>query len=1361
LTLVIPVGSEPTELSPSPREPSPSRELERLWERGEQPDPFAFLEAAGPCPPLAAAAVLAVDQWRRWHAGQRVWAEEYLRRCPAVAAHPGAALEVVYGEFLIRRELGETPQPTEYYDRFPHLAAGLREQFALGQALDTGGPPERTQDLPASLTHPAGRRPAAGPAPEVPGYEIWGEIGRGGMGVVYLARQTGLGRVVALKMLLAGAQAGGEALARFRAEAAAVARLRHPHIVQVYEVGAVNGQPFVSLEFVEGGSLAQRLDGTPWPARPAARLLELLARAIGHAHGQGIVHRDLKPANILLQRKSEAPNPKSEQETGAVADFGFRISDLEFRISDFDPKIADFGLAKRLGGPDQTQSGAVLGTPSYMAPEQAQGKSRDIGPPADIFALGAILYELGTGRPPFRAETAVDTLFQVVTHDPVPPARLNPKLPADLETICLKCLQKEPAKRFASAEDLAEDLRRFLAGEPIRARPVGGLERVVKWARRRPATAALTACGLLAGVLAAAGGLWLERQAAERREDAARREAGLRRGVEAGLDKATDLRQQARWAEARAVLEQVQARVGPEGPADLRDRLDKARAELRLVDRLDAARLRAATWVRDGFDTATADRAYAAAFRQAGLGRPGDEVAAVAAGVRGSAVRPQLVAALDDWAHVTADAARRRWLLAVARRADPDPWADRFRTAAAWDDAGVLKRLAREAPVGRLSPQLLAALANVLTWRGGDAVPLLRAAAERYPDDFWISFHLGNALHSAKRWEEAVGFYRAARALRPTAAAVHNNLGNPLQELGRLDDATTAYRRALRLDPNLSYARNNLAKTLLARGRAGEALALYRESLRRDPRDALARFGLGNVFRAQGRLPDAVAAYREALALRPRDAEALTNLGLALAKQGRWKLAEECYRRALAINAKLAPAHTNLAALLRQRGRVEEAIAESCRAVALVPDSAKIHCNLGAALTTARRWDEAVAALQQAVAVDPKLAVAHSNLSEALREQGRPEEAVAAGQRAVALDPKNVPAHANLGLALVGAGRPREAVTVLRRAVVLDPRDAGAHNDLGLALRAGGRPDEAVAEYRKAIALDPKLAKAHNNLGNALFVQGRSEEALAEYRRAAAAEPSYPVAHYSLGLVFDRQGRMDEAAAEYRRAIALWPDYAEAYCNLGYVLGRKGAFAESLAAYRQGHRRGSRRPRWAYPSGQWLRNAERLAELERKLSAVRGGRARPASAAEAVEYARVCEVKHLYRTAARLFADALAADPKQAGARYEAACCAARAAAGDGEDAGGKGDPERRRWRQQALDWLRTDLAGWAQRLAGDKPRDRQEARKALRQWQEDSDLAAVREPGALAKLPAAEREPWQKLWSEVEALLKRPRDKP
>jgi len=332
-------------------------------------------------------------------------------------------------------------------------------------------------------------RSALANLPQFEGYEVLDVLGHGGMGVVYKARHRALDRLVALKVMLAGAHATSEVLTRFRTEAEAVARLDHPNIVRIYEIGEQEQPggrvPYMALELVEGGTLSARLDGKPQPLRAAAALIETLARAVDYAHQRGVIHRDLKPANILCKRKSEVETPQAKEEL---------TLDYQFRLMDFEPKIADFGLAKRLENdrPSHTESGAVMGTAQYMAPEQAAGRNALIGPASDVYALGAVLYHILTGRAPFAGDVPAETMHQVLHDEPLSPRRLRPEMSRDLETICLKCLEKEPNKRYESALALAEDLRCFLDGRPITARPVSHLGRFVKWARRRPVVASLS-----------------------------------------------------------------------------------------------------------------------------------------------------------------------------------------------------------------------------------------------------------------------------------------------------------------------------------------------------------------------------------------------------------------------------------------------------------------------------------------------------------------------------------------------------------------------------------------------------------------------------------------------------------------------------------------------------------------------------------------------------------------------------------------------------------------------------------------------------------------------------------------------------
>ena len=386
------------------------------------------------------------------------------------------------GELLSAEEVCHNA-PGELSEVRTRIETLLYMESLLG--VDGEGSATRLQD-----SSPA--RTGGGDVPEeMPGYEVIELIDRGGMGAVYRARQRELNRFVALKML-SGTHAAAERVARFRTEAESVAQLHHPNIVQIFDVGEVDGRPFYSMELVEGGSLARRLEGDRMSPREAAELVETLARGIAIAHARDIVHRDLKPGNVLI-------------------------------AEDGTPKIADFGLAKRLGDDsNQTKTGEILGTPSYMAPEQAEGRAAEIGPAVDVYALGAILFELLTGEPPFKGETAMESLRRLTTEDAQLPRESRGVVPKDLEAITLKCLEKSPGDRYATADDLADDLRRYLDGHAIHARRIGLMRRIFKWCRRRPEWAVVAGIAFI-GVVATI--VWAS---AEYRENRRRREEAVR-----------------------------------------------------------------------------------------------------------------------------------------------------------------------------------------------------------------------------------------------------------------------------------------------------------------------------------------------------------------------------------------------------------------------------------------------------------------------------------------------------------------------------------------------------------------------------------------------------------------------------------------------------------------------------------------------------------------------------------------------------------------------------------------------------------------------------------------------------------------
>ena len=387
-------------------------------------------------------------------------------------------------------------------DRDPDATTGPDRDATADYDPDATEGFVRSPGVTAANTEEASRSTGGredGKRPRITGYEILGVLGTGGMGIVYKARHLRLDRLVALKMIKAGAGAQPDDLARFEAEARAVAAIDHPNIIKIFEIGEHDGLPYFSLEFLEGGSLAQRIAGKPQPIEDAARIVETLARAMDVAHRRGIVHRDIKPANVLL-------------------------------AGDGTPKIADFGLVKRLEADSaQTGTGSILGSPSYMAPEQTTGAEK-AGPAADQYALGATLYEMLTGRPPFRGSSILDTLDLIRTAEPVAPSQLLPRMPRDLETICLKALQKDAARRYPDVAAMAEDLRRFRAGEPIVARPISGPERAWRWCRRNPAVALLLGAVAASLLLGMAGTSYYAIQASNREQDAlAKRPAGCER----------------------------------------------------------------------------------------------------------------------------------------------------------------------------------------------------------------------------------------------------------------------------------------------------------------------------------------------------------------------------------------------------------------------------------------------------------------------------------------------------------------------------------------------------------------------------------------------------------------------------------------------------------------------------------------------------------------------------------------------------------------------------------------------------------------------------------------------------------------
>jgi serine/threonine-protein kinase len=1010
----------------------------------------------------------------------------------------------------------------------------------LPAASVTTPPLQPDEPLSESLSKGALHAPRGAPGLGSP-LQLHDEIARGGMGAVLRGHDTALGREVAVKVLLPAHAEKADLVQRFLEEAQIAGQLQHPGVTPVYELGRLADQrPYFTMKLVKGQTLAALLATRREPAEERPRFVGIFAQVcqtLAYAHARGVIHRDLKPSNVMVGTFGEVQvmDWGLAKVLGEGGGDGARKSPTPEEVSGIRTRRSSGPGAPEAG--TQTEAGRVLGTPAYMAPEQARGDVDLVDARADVFGLGALLCYLLTGQPPFTGQRS-EVVRKAQTAQLDDAWRRLDSCGADAELIGLakRCLATEPGNRPRHAGEVAAAVTAYQdavaqrlrqaeldhAAEVARTQEAEATAEQERKARRAAQARAWTerrarrlTLGLAAAVLAlvtvgAAGGLWVQRQWAEQAAEAARQ----REAVETALDKAGLLRRQGRWAEARAILEQTHNRLGEGGAEDLRQRVEQATADLALVDRLDAIRLKRSTWIEGRFDDRTAALDYAAAFRDAGLGEEREAAETVAARARASAVSEPLVAALDDWAFV--DPQRREWLLEVARRADPDPWRDRFRDPRVWSNRVSLEALAKELladpkQLARQKPPLLTALGAALLATNADPLPLLAEAQARHPDDFWLNFNLGNAFYSAGKWEEAISFFRGAVALRPSAVAVHNNLGNALYNRKQLDQAIQTFRRAIELDPRFAYP----------------------------------HLGLGNVLRDKHQLDEAIEAYRKAIQLDPRDAGPHHGLGLAL----------------------------------YDKKQLDEAIQELRKAIDLDPMSAPAYSDLGLFLQANQQPDEAIKAHRKAIALDPKYARAHHNFAAALRDKQQLDEAIQQLRIAIGLDPRYALGHYSLGSALYAKRQVDEAIQEFRTAIQLDPKFAMAHNALGTALREKEHPDEAMQEFRTAIRLDPKYASAHYNLGNVLYARRELDEAGKEYRLAIALKGDHAQAHCNLGHLLRDRGQFAAALEELRKGHELgsrqpgWP-----YPSAQWVrkAERLAALDQKLAAILEGKEKPAR-----------------------------------------------------------------------------------------------------------------------------------------------------------------------------------------
>jgi serine/threonine protein kinase/Flp pilus assembly protein TadD len=940
-------------------------------------------------------------------------------------------------EFTERLNRGEQPEIEEYAARHPDIAELLRQVLPALELIR----------LPGG-TDPGGGTLEAGVLGD---YRILGELGRGGMGVVYKAEQISLGRIVALKVLPFAGALDSRQLLRFQNEARAAACLHHPNIVPVFAIGCERAVHFYAMQYIEGESLEMLLqemrqtqkptppvhaddpDATIAEPRPAndqaqretlreprgqastlpspkqklayfRRIAELggeAARALDYAHEVGVIHRDIKPANLMLDGHGKL-------------------------------WVTDFGLAQIRTDTRLTMTGDLVGTLRYMSPEQALAKRVVVDQRTDVYSLGATLYELLALAPVFNGDDRQELLRQIAFEEPKPLRGHSSAIPRELETVVLKALEKNPADRYPSAREFADDLQRFARDEPIRARRPTVARRVQNWRRRHKAVVWSTLAIFL--ILAGAVG-WRARDAVAHKLEMDRQRSVIESEVAGDLEEAdADLKKE-NWDKVDTSLQRAKGRLAGQEFDALEAEVDRRVRNLNVVARLEEARSYASPVYgsRNLDDKRKADRLFSQVFADLGLKIGADDVEETARRVRASVIRTQLLTALDCWAKVKDQLTSNngRQLRDIAQSADEDLWRQQLRNAV--KDRPALERLLSDEEMLSQPPATILLLYSLLGTapkrldaeaeiRQGEL--LLRQAQLRYPSDFWINYTLATHLTLERQYSDAVGFYRAALAVQPHRvlaldslgvclwsygklpqavdifqacikrdpgnAEAHHHLGGVLLDQEKLSDAETALVQAVKLDPNHTFAYELLGQVCSRLGKHAEAMAAFQKVIDLDPKRKVATYRtIGNLLRQKGDLSGAIDILNKAIALSPKFAGAYNDLGVTLEAQQNYRDAIVAYEKAIKLNPRDVYPQFNISICLGKQGKFSDAADAARKSLERFPNEPLLFNALGLSLLSQRIPADAERAFQQAIALDRDFADAHYNLGITLQHLGK------------------------------------------------------------------------------------------------------------------------------------------------------------------------------------------------------------------------------------------------------------------------------------------------------------------------------------------------------------------------------------
>jgi tetratricopeptide (TPR) repeat protein len=1126
-------------------------------------------------------------------------------------------------------------------------------------------------------------------------FRLLREIGRGGMGVVYEAEQMSLGRRVALKVLPFASTLDARTLQRFRNEAQAAAHLHHPNIVPVHATGCERGVHFYAMQYIKGQTLAAliaelrqragtgsvpqrstrlqmpgalepvgsgdlRLTGpyspaivqtlfgetTIDPAKPSSAVRSFkswqffqtvahlgiqAAEALEHAHELGIIHRDIKPGNLLIEHTPAPPGCDTVTRCGTVSDRATTGAGEELRLW-----ITDFGLAHMASvggqaGCNLTLTGDLVGTLRYMSPEQALAKRVIIDHRTDIYSLGVTLYELLTLTPAFTGQDRQELLRQIAFEEPRPPRRINKAIPAELETMVLKAIEKNPADRYATAQDLAHDLHRFLEDKPILARRPSMVQRARKWTRRHRAATWALVC-VAAVWLLAAGSLLYERH---------RRLAAVAQQVRESLATARTLLAENQPAQARQQLADAQARLTAERNSlrRLAEEVDALAAELdrfdeffRLIDRAHDAEIPVRTALASLADSSHGHKS--SGLGRAYGGRDGRSDSCKAVPLFLEALSRYRVLERDDWRAALEDSelgpdqvtrVRRAvyevllWLAddtsirqqdhgregnklsppLAARQAltylakAEQAWtptkafyrlrargrdefrrrAEMFYTGSALEDA----RRAWQMPATMAVDHYLLGQLAYLSRQRAEGIKQFEAALRLEPNHYWSLLWLGDCLCDLGQGPEdfaaAVGIYTGCVAQRPRHFHAYQCRGNTYGKLGRSDEAIADYCRVMELDPYYAAAWNNRGAECTKLGQYSKALEDFTRAIELDPQLGPAWNNRGSAYSNLGQYQKALDDISRAIKLDPSFQAAWKNRGLTYSSMGHHQKAFDAHSRAIALNPNDAEAWTNRGLALipgdQPTRQYEKAIGDLNRAIALDRTYARAWSARGLAYHKLRQYDNAVADHTQAIALDPKHAGAWTSRGLACHELGQYQKAVDDHSKSIELDPKDKHHWHARGDAYFKLQQYDKALGDYAKSIALDRKFLEGWIGLGNVYASTRRFDKALAAAKHAIDIQPDSAVAYFNLGVALAMQKKTAEAGKAFRKAIALKKDYPEAHLNLGSRLMEQAKLADAEQAFREAIRLRHNYPAAHHNLGAALQAQGKLPESAAAHRQ------------------------------------------------------------------------------------------------------------------------------------------------------------------------------------------------